>query len=218
MEGSEAVALVHPQYYSSELKKYVGRLIYIPYFVVSDDVPEHFVTLPAVAYAEQVILHSEIVKDTYQRVYTEWISEKQREEEKITGRVNQEYWNQLKKITDEKFIVKSSSKIELCYMQKILSVFQQFKDNPEVVLWWRPHPLLQSTLDSMIPQLSPVYQQIVRQYRTEGWGIYDDTPDVTRAVVATDAYYGDWSSVVTLYQATKKPIMIQNLEMDSVIP
>lgn len=46
-----------------------------------------------------------------------------------------------------------------------------------------------------------------------GWGIYDDTPDIDRAIALSDAYYGDMSSVVELYKVTGKPIMIQNLEI-----
>ena len=34
-----------------------------------------------------------------------------------------------------------------------------------------------------------------------------------RAVVLSDAYYGDGSSVVQLYKQTGKPIMIQNVEV-----
>jgi len=47
----------------------------------------------------------------------------------------------------------------------------------------------------------------------EGWGIFDDTPDLHRALAWTDAYYGDSSSLVALYEYTKKPIMIQSLRV-----
>jgi hypothetical protein len=51
------------------------------------------------------------------------------------------------------------------------------------------------------------------QYLAEGWGIYDDTADLDRAIAISDAYYGDGSSVVQLYQQTGKPVMIQNVEI-----
>ena len=50
------------------------------------------------------------------------------------------------------------------------------------------------------------------RYIAEGWGICDETADVDRAVMLSDAYYGDSSSVVLLYRQTGKPIMIQNIE------
>jgi hypothetical protein len=34
-----------------------------------------------------------------------------------------------------------------------------------------------------------------------------------RAVVISDGYYGDFSSVVQVYQQTGKPVMIQNAEI-----
>ena len=52
------------------------------------------------------------------------------------------------------------------------------------------------------------------QYIEEGWGIYDETADVDRAVVISDAYYGDGSSVAQLYKKTGKPVMIQNMEIN----
>ena len=55
--------------------------------------------------------------------------------------------------------------------------------------------------------------QIVENYQEEGWGIYDETADIDRAIVISDAYYGDWSSVVEMYKLTEKPIMIQNCEV-----
>ncbi len=60
----------------------------------------------------------------------------------------------------------------------------------------------------MRPKLYEEYCELVDEYKMERWGIYDDTADVERATVLSDAYYGDWSSVVTLYQATGKPILI----------
>ena len=63
----------------------------------------------------------------------------------------------------------------------------------------------------MRPQLWVEYEKLVKRYKEEGWGIYDDTSDVERAVVLSDAYYGDASSVVQVYQKTGKPVMIQNV-------
>ena len=82
-----------------------------------------------------------------------------------------------------------------------------------MALLWRPHPLIQSTIKSMKPQLWMEYEKLVRAYREEGWGIYDDSADMDRAVVLSDAYYGDQSSVVQVYQETGKPVMIQNVEV-----
>lgn len=97
-------------------------------------------------------------------------------------------------------------------LEKMESVFEIFKENKdEVALLWRPHPLIQATIESMRPQLWEAYKEIRDRYVMEGWGIYDDSAELDRAVVLSDAYYGDWSSVVQLYKKIKKPIMLQNV-------
>ena len=50
-------------------------------------------------------------------------------------------------------------------------------------------------------------------YRGRLGGFYDDTADLDRAIEISDAYYGDGSSVVQLYQQTGKPIMMQDVEI-----
>lgn len=99
-------------------------------------------------------------------------------------------------------------------LQKIESVFKFFRENTdELALLWRPHPLIRATIESMRPQLWEAYEKIMLQYRGAGWGIYDDTADMDRAVVLSDAYYGDGSSsVVQLYKKTGKPLMLQEVE------
>ena len=99
-------------------------------------------------------------------------------------------------------------------LKKMLSVFAIFKEKQdEVTLLWRPHPLIQTTIQSMRPQLWLAYQKIVEQYKAEKWGIYDDSKDMNRAVALSDGYFGDPSSVVQVYQKTGKPIMIQDAEI-----
>ena len=99
-------------------------------------------------------------------------------------------------------------------IKKMESVFQIFKENRnEVALLWRPHPLIQATIESMRPQLWEGYKELRDRYIEEGWGIYDDSADLDRAVVLSDAYYGDGSSVVQLYKRIGKPIMLQNVQI-----
>lgn len=54
---------------------------------------------------------------------------------------------------------------------------------------------------------------LVKNYKKENWGIYDDTAELYRAIVYSDAYYGDDSSLTMLYKKTGKPILIQSMDM-----
>lgn len=99
--------------------------------------------------------------------------------------------------------------VMLYKISDVLNFF--YKEKNEIALLWRPHPLMESTIRSMSPELLEQYQSIVENYCQGGWGIYDDTSDLNRAILLSDCYYGDQSSVVQLYQKTGKPIMIQNV-------
>lgn len=99
-------------------------------------------------------------------------------------------------------------------LKKMESVFSIFKENKdEVALLWRPHPLIQATVESMRPQLWKKYRQIVELYQNEGWGIYDDTADVDRAITLSDVYYGDSSSIIPLCKIKGMRMMIQNVDI-----
>jgi len=56
---------IHPNFYAKELKRYIGMLVYIPYFVTVGNLPTHFCILPGTMYADKVIVQSEIEKQTY---------------------------------------------------------------------------------------------------------------------------------------------------------
>ncbi len=99
-------------------------------------------------------------------------------------------------------------------LDKIEDALKVFYENRgEIALLWRPHPLIKATIESIHPELWNRYNSIVEKYREEDWGIYDDSPDMDRAIGICTAYYGDGSSIVQLIQKTGKPIMIQNADV-----
>ncbi|MBR3601194.1 MAG: hypothetical protein IKL49_02585 [Lachnospiraceae bacterium] len=93
-------------------------------------------------------------------------------------------------------------------IENTLKVFQEEQD--KIVLLWRPHPLIENTMKTMRPETLKKYRKIKERYVQEGWGIYDESTDMNRAVAISDAYYGDGSSMVELYRSQEKPVMIQN--------
>lgn len=240
------VTSIHPFFYSKNLKKYTDKLIYIPYFVLEEpdtnnksalEGMKHFVQLPAVFNADEVIVQSENMRKAYIECMVMYAGEENREyyEKKIKGTGSPKI-EKIKSMTMEdvtlpeewkKFIYKSDGRRKkiIVYntsltaflqnpeqmLKKIRDVFRVFDENrEEVALLWRPHPLLKATISSMMPQLREAYDKIVEYYKYNEIGIYDDTPDLDRALVMADAYYGDPSSLVTLCKAIKMPIMIQN--------
>lgn len=95
------------------------------------------------------------------------------------------------------------------HINKIEQTIDIFRHQTEAILWWRPHPLELSTVETMRPELAVKYKMIREKYIDEGWGILDTSVDVHRAIAVSDAYYGDWSSLIYLYKVTGKPILMQ---------
>lgn len=101
-------------------------------------------------------------------------------------------------------------------IEKMKWVFDVFKEHPKVVLWWRPHPLEISTIQSMIPELEEQYMEVRRRFKEENIGILDESADLNRAIAIADAYYGAWSSIVELYKATKKPVLYEDNQIKNL--
>ena len=96
------------------------------------------------------------------------------------------------------------------HIEKMKWVFKIFQEHPEVVLWWRPHPLEFDTIKCMAPELERSYVEMRKWYQDENVGILDESADLHRAIAISDAYYGDWSSVIQLYKITEKPILLSD--------
>ncbi len=200
----------------------------------------HFCTAPGVIHADVVIVQSENMRKAYIDVLTGAAGENTRPywEKKILGLGSPKMdkvlessreawevpweWRQILEKPDgsrKKVILYNTSVTALLnqgenMIKKMHSVFDTFKENVEdVALLWRPHPLMKATIESMRPQLWMDYEKLEEQYREEGWGIYDDTVELNRAIALCDAYYGDGSSLVQLCQKAGKPVMIQNVEI-----
>ena len=232
-DDNNRVTSIHPDFYCKRLRELTELLVYVPYFVGLDDVSEDFCVTPGSIFAHKVIVQSEKIRDTYIRVIKEQFGNQLGSLENkfvalgspkfdkcLNARSNDyelpDSWREL--IGDKKVVFYNSSigsilQGDLQYLKKIRHVLDTFRNSDNIVLWWRPHPLSSVTYQSMRPQLLDEYIQIIEEYKSEGWGIFDDTPDLHRAIACTDAYYGDWSSVVLLYSVTGKPVMIGDVNV-----
>ena len=206
-------------------------------------VQEHFCTLPGIFYADRVIVEDEEIRKFYIEQFHRYEDEQNcrgafgKAEEKFLALGSPKFdkvlstrredvtvppeWERLMHREDgtRKKVVLYNTTVDALlnkttFIEKIRSVLKIFYENrDELTLLWRPHPLNMATMESMRPQKLEAYQKVIADYRAAGYGIFDDTADLHRAIALSDAYYGDWSSVVSLYEKTGKPIMIQNTEI-----
>ena len=247
-DKNNVVTCVHPNFFFERMQQYTDMLCYVPYFVGIDDVQEHFCVLPGTIYADKVFVRSEKVRETYVRVFGEWVKQ-------VGIGKGHPLWGKVARPA-EKFVALGSPKIDAIVnakpgdfdlpdewrrimegpdggkkkvvmynnrftdmtagienqIAKVKSVLESFKKRDDIVLWWRPHPLNIECLHAMMPQCFAEYEHIVDEYKHGGWGVYDDTPDLARAVAHSDAYYGDWSSLVPMYEASGKFAVLQENE------
>ena len=199
-----------------------------------------FCILPGVINADKVIVQSEKMRLAYINVMTACMADRgygrSYWEEKISGtgspkadrilrmdkkeavipedwmRMIQKSNGEWKKIVFYNTGVSALLKYGERLLDKMQEVFEIFKENRDhIVMLWRPHPLIEATIASMRPGLWEKYKKIADQYRKESRGIYDDTPDVDRAVMLSDAYYGDGSSVMELCRKAGIPVLEQTI-------
>ena len=220
------VTSVDARYYSEQLKKYTDKLVYVPYFVSGPVVTAALCQTPGVVNADYVLVETEAIKGQYERNYPggeppkgKFLALGSPKYDKIlTGKKKTyplpEEWQRM--VQGKKIVLYNTSlSAALQYSDEVLGKLQQvldfFHQREDAILWWRPHPLMKATFTSMRPQYVAEYCRIEEQYMKEGWGIYDDSPDVSRAIVWADAYYGDDSSVIYLYRKTGKPILVEHM-------
>ncbi len=101
-------------------------------------------------------------------------------------------------------------------IEKLKHVFRIFKKQEDVVLWWFPCMLEGKTVQpiaGMIPELLAEYKEVVREYRKEDWGIYDESGDIARALTMGDTFYGDKGLLFSYFRQTGKPVMCQNYDI-----
>lgn len=213
------------------------------FVAIHDTVEEHFCVLPGTIYADRVIVQSEKVRQIYIEQFQKFESQNSCEgkfgkaEEKflalgspkydkaVTAKIEDftipDHWKKLvwKEDGNRKKVVLYNTSIE-CMLKnpgkmiwKIQDVLKKFKEEKDIVLLWRPHPLLKPTLQAMCGEAFQCFTAIEADYISGGWGIYDTSAELYRAITLADAYYGDWSSVVEIYQKTGKPVMIQDVEI-----
>ena len=229
------VTTVHPLFYASRIKDYTEKLVYIPYFVHQNDiVAEHYCVLPGTIYADVVILQSEKVREQYLRYYEaalpELVEKQGREaiEKKFQALGSpkfdvpadsqndipeewREFLGQGKKViffnTHLRGLMQGQSEQ---FLRKLEWVFNFFQKQEDVVLLWRPHPLMVETAKAMNPEAVEPYLELVDRYRRQKIGIYDDSRELHRAIDLSDAYYGSGSSVVELFRQQGKPVMLMS--------
>lgn len=231
------VTSVDPRFYARNLRQYTDCLVYVPYYIINGGITAQFCQTPAALLADLVIVQSESIRETHIQAIEAWMEQLGKKgvfsrsslEKKFLALGSPKADKVIRSKREDFFLPEEwrerlEGKRAVLYntgvtgilqgneqeLAKIEDVIETFRGKEDAVLWWRPHPLSESTCASMRPELLERYQELVRRYKEEGDGIYDDTPDLNRGMAWTDFYYGDSSSLTALYGLTGKPVVMQN--------
>jgi len=169
-----------------------------------DKVGEHFCTLPGTLYAHKVIVQSESIRQDYIKHFKEFEKKNNcravfgKPEDKFVALGSPKFdkainskpedftlppeWQRLimkpdgtkKRVFFYNTTIASILAGDEKYLQKIRYVLGVFRNEPDVVLLWRPHPLNEATYQAMRPRLLDEYERIIEDYKREGWGIFDE--------------------------------------------
>ncbi len=227
-DGNNRVTSVAPQFYSAELRPHTDLLVYVPYYVSATAPGEHLYRSPSFELFDKVIVQSEEID---QAVIEKWSSNKvvplgspKFDFVRTPGSPPPPEWTE--RTNGRTVLLQVTSIVGLlgppadrqAVMRKLNDVLDVVEASEDLMLWWRPHPLERATVASMVPDIDALYTAYEERATRSGRVIVDTSSDLQRAIHNTHAYYGQWSSIVTLFGFTGKPMVVQDPNVQTNAP
>lgn len=218
---------VEPAFYSRKLKKYTDCLVYIPYYSTSGGMAEGQALCSAYLHADYIIMQAEIYRKYFdsalpQEKLVPLGSPKFDRVIRLCNNPPEPPAEWKKKMEGRKVYFYNTSIGGMLadtksFLLKMEYVFRTFQGRKDACIVWRPHPLLETTFDSLRKNFRPAYDKLKSFFIENEIGIYDDTPDITETIALSDAYIGDsGTSVTSLFGIAGKPLFILNNYIHSV--
>ena len=222
-------SIVHPFFHSRNLLNYTDRLTYIPWFTTGEIEPdderakksmEHYVTTPGVVYADEVIVQSERMKETYVDFLTKWAGEKTKGvwEKKIKADpglppkgVNDNapspktvfYYVSISKLVEHGQEMTEK-------MRDVFRIFHEQRDAVSMIFY--PDPMI----DRILPERYPVLYESYQSALTLCTGKvlrHTDLAGIEDVIGKSSAYYGDPGYLVQKFRNRGLPVMLQNAKV-----
>lgn len=105
----------------------------------------------------------------------------------------------------------SKKEAALDKIQRNLEIFSSNSDKIRVI--WHPYEKCEEYMKLNNFELMDQYQKIIEDFKNGSFGEFDETSDLKALADSCDAYYGDYSDAVYYMQESKKPVMIQNIDV-----
>ena len=230
-DDSNRLTQVESRFFSRNLRKCTDMLVYIPYFALTGMWPEMHLDLPCYKHVDKIIVQS----PHYQIINGNFFEEDNAGLEDVmpAGKVVALGSPKLDKMAKidamyklpDGWAAKLGRRKTVFYnttvsplltygkrgLRKMWQVYHAIKQQNDMTFIWRPHPLLETMLGEQHPELVISYIEWKKAICTLSHVIYDETPDLERAVALSDAYIGEGSSVVQLFAMFGKPIFYNDM-------
>lgn len=214
------VTSVDPRFYSTELKKHTDMLVYVPYYIAGGYSEEKNAATklmaPGAVNADKIITQNRVMADFVNRLHpgkavntgspkTDFVAYKAK-----ADFVLPEEWKE--KIGENKVILLNWSLGSLLskdeWINRYTDIINILSQNKNITVLWRPHPLMEATIASMRPHLLDKYRKLKNTVITKQNVIIDETADIDRAIIVSDAMVTDISSLIYKFVLTQKPLML----------
>ena len=234
-DNENTLTSVHPDFYSTNIKKYCGMLVYSPYFTFGSYNPgksDAFFLNQGSKAANKIIVQSDFTAKIYKKYgynsnklivhgspkidvviknCSDYDKEKQMPEEwrsKLQGKEKIFLLNTHWSYFLNGFNYKQKGFFDFAqkYHDQFFNAIQNHKDKCGMI--WRPHPLLISALEQRAPFLLDYVRDFIKIIEESDFGVVDKNGSYTDAMGCSDALVSTYSSFINEYLVTGKPVLI----------
>lgn len=219
-DGVNESITVDNNYYSRVLKKYTDELIYVPYFRVEDFEKNNFreyknmesyACVPAIFYADKIILNSETLRERYVEKLEDFAGSKNKSvwEGKIV--VESEATDKSLYEKDKKLLYYISASTVLFYKEKMIEkiedcykIFEANKGKIQI------YAIVDKNIESLLEDYPDLLEEIKRLEKifaaTDFIRLIND--DDLETIESCCAYYGDPSPLLLRFRDAGKAVMV----------
>ena len=224
------ITSVDSNYYSGKLHSLTKMLVYVPYFLAGGRWPEAHIFEAAYHNFDKIIVQHDKIKiqrkvfsvlqESRDKFLSDYIPQAKlvplgspKLDRLFYCEAHIRYPDGWRDFIDGRKVVFYNTSISGLlthrgnFIKKMRYIFDVFSNRKDVVLLWRPHPLLDITISTMVPYLNEEYQNLKNEFISRNLGLFDENPNIEMSIAISDAYIGEGSSsVVQLFGFTGKPI------------
>ena len=217
-DDSNFVTSIHPYFYSSNIRNFTDKLVYIPYFVIEEINSEnkaqvegikHFVETPAVFNAHEVIVQSEEMRKAYVECLVN-----------LTGEDNREWFEHKIKGTGSPKIEKIKSMtmddVEIPEEWK-KHIFRQDGSRKKIVIYNTSVTTLLKESEQMLRKLLDVFK-IFKEHRNDVTLLWRPHPLIKATIYSMrPQLYEAYEKIVDIYRAEDFGIYDDTADMDRAL-